>query len=243
MAFSEIDETQPTGTKLVSDVDDAIRETRSWIKSCLKKISGYPDIETIKVATWTTSTRPKVDGLYGYNSDIGHFELIKVSGGTTTVIDTTKQQNLDGHPIGSLYFTMGSESPATIFGGSWSLVSAGTFLMAADSSTVGRAGGAKSVTLSVNNLPRHSHSASSNTVNISGTFQVRAQWGAITTGVFSEIQNNIYSDGNADDNRMDRIYKFNSDHSHTITIKDTGDGVAFDILPPYLCVYMWRRTA
>ena len=32
-------------------------------------------------------------------------------------------------------------------------------------------------------------------------------------------------------------------HTHAITIGKTGSGVAFSILPPYIAVYMWRRTA
>lgn len=32
-------------------------------------------------------------------------------------------------------------------------------------------------------------------------------------------------------------------HTHTITIGKTGSGAAFSILPPYIAVYMWRRTA
>lgn len=32
-------------------------------------------------------------------------------------------------------------------------------------------------------------------------------------------------------------------HTHAITISKTGSGAAFSILPPYIAVYMWRRTA
>ena len=32
-------------------------------------------------------------------------------------------------------------------------------------------------------------------------------------------------------------------HTHAITISKTGSGAAFSILPPYVAVYMWRRTA
>ena len=32
-------------------------------------------------------------------------------------------------------------------------------------------------------------------------------------------------------------------HTHAITIGRAGSGVAFSILPPYIAVYMWRRTA
>ena len=32
-------------------------------------------------------------------------------------------------------------------------------------------------------------------------------------------------------------------HSHTVTIGNTGGGAAMSLLPPYVAVYMWRRTA
>lgn len=35
----------------------------------------------------------------------------------------------------------------------------------------------------------------------------------------------------------------NGAHTHTVTIGNTGGGAAMSLLPPYLSVYMWRRTA
>lgn len=32
-------------------------------------------------------------------------------------------------------------------------------------------------------------------------------------------------------------------HTHTVTVGNTGDGSAMSLLPPYVAVYMWRRTA
>lgn len=32
-------------------------------------------------------------------------------------------------------------------------------------------------------------------------------------------------------------------HTHTVTVGNTGDGAAMSLLPPYVAVYMWRRTA
>jgi hypothetical protein len=35
----------------------------------------------------------------------------------------------------------------------------------------------------------------------------------------------------------------NGAHTHTVTIGNTGGGLAMSLLPPYVAVYMWRRTA
>ena len=32
-------------------------------------------------------------------------------------------------------------------------------------------------------------------------------------------------------------------HTHTVTVGNTGEGAAMNLLPPYVAVYMWRRTA
>lgn len=32
-------------------------------------------------------------------------------------------------------------------------------------------------------------------------------------------------------------------HTHTVTVGNTGEGAAMSLLPPYVAVYMWRRTA
>lgn len=35
----------------------------------------------------------------------------------------------------------------------------------------------------------------------------------------------------------------NGAHTHTVTVGNTGGGTAMSLLPPYVAVYMWRRTA
>lgn len=66
------------------------------------------------------------------------------------------------YPVGSIYCSYGSTSPATLFGfGSWTKIE-GRFLLGANATYgLGSTGGEATVTLTVAQLPAHSHSASS----------------------------------------------------------------------------------
>ncbi len=62
------------------------------------------------------------------------------------------------YPVGAIYMSTSSTSPATLFGGTWTQIQ-DTFLIAAGSSYMaGATGGSSAVTLSSSNIPSHSHS-------------------------------------------------------------------------------------
>ena len=61
------------------------------------------------------------------------------------------------YPVGAIYMSVNSTSPATLFGGTWAQIK-DTFLLAAGTShAAGSTGGAETVTLTTNNLPSHKH--------------------------------------------------------------------------------------
>jgi hypothetical protein len=67
------------------------------------------------------------------------------------------------YPVGSVYISFNSTDPSTLFGGTWQRLK-DTFLLAnGDSYAPNTSGGSATKTISVNNLPAHSHS-----VNASG---------------------------------------------------------------------------
>ena len=71
---------------------------------------------------------------------------------------------------------------------------------------------------------------------------MRAQSGNVT-GVFSQTQSGLYSDGNADDNRMDRVYKLNANVLPNATVTNSGGGGGHNNIQPFLSVYCWKRVA
>ena len=65
---------------------------------------------------------------------------------------------LAAHPVGSLYWTESAENPNTTFGGgTWVQIKDKFILAAGDTYTNGATGGSATVTLTVANLPSHSH--------------------------------------------------------------------------------------
>lgn len=62
------------------------------------------------------------------------------------------------YPVGSIYWSSNSANPSTLFGGTWTQIKDKFVWAKGDSDTVNATGGAKTVTLTVNNLPSHNHS-------------------------------------------------------------------------------------
>ena len=62
------------------------------------------------------------------------------------------------YPVGSLYWSSKSTNPSSLFGGTWVQIKDRFVLACGDTYTsVGSTGGASSVTLSVSNMPSHTH--------------------------------------------------------------------------------------
>lgn len=72
------------------------------------------------------------------------------------------------YPIGSIYMSTNSISPASIFGGSWSQISGNVCLMAG--SSVGNVGSRK---ITINQMPSHNHVLGKN----AQTFWYGKDWG------------------------------------------------------------------
>ena len=64
---------------------------------------------------------------------------------------------LEIYPVGAVYISAGSESPASLFGGTWEQIKDRFLLAAGSSYTAGATGGAATVTLTVSEMPSHDH--------------------------------------------------------------------------------------
>ena len=129
------------------------------------------------------------------------------------------------YPIGSIYMSINSTSPATLFGGTWEQLQNRFLLGAGSSYSNGATGGSATVTLNVNQIPSHQH-----------TLQLKSK----NTSTWSTAQ--AYTLFSAGSGRT----SFNWDEGTSNAdsrISPTGGGQAHDNMPPYLVVYMWKRTA
>lgn len=98
------------------------------------------------------------------------FKYTRQNGQTNTVslVKKSKINIIDMvYPVGSIYMSTSSTSPATLFGGTWVALDEGRVLIGANSSyPAGSTGGEKTHTLTINELPEHTHNVS---INSAGT--------------------------------------------------------------------------
>ena len=106
-----------------------------------------------------------------------------------------------------------------------------------DFDTIGKTGGEKKYQLKIEEMPSHSHT---NTVSDSGT-HTHNTWGTYQIAHASGSVRSTVT-GSADEGRSNPTAS-NGNHTHTITINNTGGGQAHNNMPPYKVVAYWKRIA
>ena len=178
---------------------------------------------------------------------------------TGTDIDKGISLALAMYPVGSIYLSVNNVNPGTIFGGTWEQIQ-DRFLLAAGSTYAGGAtGGAASHThtsaahthttaghvLTVNEMPSHKHGVSSYVSGWEGWSKGDIGAYFLHYGAFENPDastKNVYrgSSGNYQVTNTGG----GASHSHGNTGSTTpGNTGSSSNLPPYLAVYMWKRTA
>ena len=137
------------------------------------------------------------------------------------------------YPVGSIYMSVSNTSPASLFGGTWEQLKDRFLLGAGDSYDAGSIGGEATHALTINEIAKHYHDSyvlyDQNGYGFNSApyeFYLKAVkgdgWG--TTG----------STANELTNKNTRRIRNTS---------ETGKNAAHNNMPPYLAVYMWKRTA
>ena len=126
-------------------------------------------------------------------------------------------QTICPFPVGYIYQSYNSTSPANIYGGSWTPIT-GRFLYCNNGTGVG---GSNTQTITTANLPAHSHS-----INIATT----AKDGQSSYGLGTALAYH------------GRVVVSFDDGAHKTNTNNSGSGSAVNNMPAYQTCYAWRRT-
>lgn len=167
-----------------------------------------------------------------------------------------KFKNFCPFPVNSLYLSLGSENPSSLWLGTTWQKQEGRFLLGSSSSYgLGTTGGASTVKLAVTNLPSHTHSATtaahthtqsahSHTEGVSGRGYTRN--GSmpnydIPEGLSHAWREKAFSTVSISTSKAGG--ETTGSASPVTSIGSTGSGTAFSIMPPYLTVNIWKRLS
>ena len=159
--------------------------------------------------------------------------------------------------VGYIHFSTVNINPAELFGfGTWEAMPAGRVLLAQGQSewgtnyTAGSKGGEATHQLTVGEMPSHNHTGNTSTtgnhthnVTIYEYFEGGNGWGLGTYKNGHYWQGARFQGGCNVQKDTNNWVQQTGNHSHTLTIGNTGNGQAFNVTQPYLAVYIWKRTA
>lgn len=142
-------------------------------------------------------------------------------------------------PVGMILTTGSPTSPAALYDGtSWARITDRFLIGAGGSYSLDSTGGSTTHTLTVAQMPAHSHSGSITAVGDhthTGTYY--ADTGNGEFDYFDDASYRVYT------TKSNEAAAATGAHTHTVTIGNTGSGNAFGIMNPYLGRYIWRRVS
>lgn len=148
-------------------------------------------------------------------SDLVDLLGVSGSGGTGSVLDM--------YPVGSIYQTTSSTfNPQATWGGTWERIK-DTFLLAAGTTYAGGStGGEATHKLTTQEMPSHTHTMYINNDGSSSSWS-------------PAIGNYLV--------KPDHVTTSKKNYQATLAQNSAGNGQAHNNMPPYLAVYVWKRTA
>ena len=164
-----------------------------------------------------------------------------------------KFKNFCPFPVNSLYLSLGSENPSTLWLGTTWQKQEGRFLLGSSGSyALGSTGGASTVKLAIANLPSHTHSASQSahthsqpTHTHKTNIESRDKDGSYVRNryYFHMYTNTLFGSAANSPNVASAGGDTTGSATPSISIGVTGSGTAFSIMPPYLVINIWKRLS
>ena len=141
------------------------------------------------------------------------------------------------YPVGQIVEYASDINPNDLYSWqTWKQIKDVFTLAAGDKYTIGNTGGAATVTLTIDQIPAHWHTATASNDGEhihSGVAKRNINWQAKSDWT-SDSGNLVASEGNTDNA---------GGHSHKIEIQNTGGDAAHNNMPPYLVTIKWKRTS
>lgn len=189
------------------------QKAAEWVQETAQRLMAAP-----------LASAPPVAGTYVVSSQDGTTVLVSLKamqdgGDAATIGGQTLPAALLNlvYPVGSIYMSTNASSPQTFLGGTWQQIQ-GQFLLAASSSyPAGSTGGEASHTLTRAELPNEK-------------IDVEVVFGGSSGSSYYSVQKV----------GMVSLPPNSADAAFT---KPLGSGLAHNNMPPYLSVYVWKRTA
>lgn len=144
------------------------------------------------------------------------------------------------YPVGSIYMSVSDADPALLFGGTWERLKDRFLIGAGGAYEINKPGGASTVKLEVQHMPSHTHKPSSGTspdpAKPDYMFQIMTELNSEYTQRAKIAAGNDYYANVATTHNFENLGGVKNTAA-------TGGGEAHDNMPPYLPVYMYKRTA
>lgn len=127
------------------------------------------------------------------------------------------------YPVGSIYMSINEVSPSALFGGVWERIENAFLLAASKAHPAGETGGAETHTLTVDEMPSHSHPT------------YMRYWGSGPDTIPQwawYFNDSAYAEANP---------AVASGRKDELLVQAKGKDQPHNNMPPYLSVYMWVR--
>ena len=134
------------------------------------------------------------------------------------------------YPVGSIYMSVNETNPEVLFGGTWKKIRNRFLLGSSSSYPAGSTGGEATHTLTESEMPSHNGHLSA---GIAGTAPYEK-------GNYKGYLDSSTMTAHGDIGRGWNVYSGNEMHPASEAV---GGGQPHNNMPPYLAVYIWKRTA
>lgn len=214
-------------------------DAKEAIEKLLQDMAGIANIEEVTQAEYDALGDEKLSDNVMYCIKDSNTDNEEISAQTVTYdpsfskfTETNVQSVLDSvfnkiYPVGSIYLSVQNTNPANLFGGTWVQIKDVFLLGAGESYSAGATGGEANHKLTTSEMPSHGHEISS--IQVTGY----TGWTQLTNNKYDLALKSLGNTSAAS----------HTTNAQSITAYSTGGSSAHNNMPPYLTVYMWKRTA